>query len=74
MYVARTEANKPGMNELEVEHLHKMLSGVETTLQLCICTEIIDLSVFTIMTSRKLVRDILRNSELKPFQFICNKN
>jgi hypothetical protein len=74
MYVAHTVAGKPGNNEHDIDCLHDLLSKIETLQQLCTCTEIIDLTVFSVTTAKNRVREILRSHYLKPFQFICNKN
>lgn len=73
MYVARASAGRVS-EEREIECLHRILSTVETTAQLCICTEIIDLTLFAVISAPHQVRDVLRNRNLKPFQFINNKN
>lgn len=73
MYVARASAGHVS-EEREIECLHRILSTVETTAQLCTCTEIIDLTLFSVITLPGQVREILRSHHLKPFQFVSNKN
>lgn len=74
LYVARTAAGSALPGEYEIEYLHRMLSTVETMGRLCTCSEIIDLTLFSVITAPHLVKSVLRQHELKPFQFICNKN
>jgi hypothetical protein len=74
MYVARTVAGKSGNNEQDIECLHNLLSIIETLDRLSACTEIIDLTEFTVTIAKHRVREILRSHNLKPFQFVCNKN
>lgn len=73
MYVARASAGRVG-EDREIECLHRILSTVETTAQLCICTEIIDLTLFSVINAPHQVREVLRHRHLKPFQFVSNKN
>lgn len=74
LYVAGTASGKTLPGEYEIEYLHQVLTTVETMSRLCACSEIIDLTQFSVITAPHLVKAVLRQHELKPFQFICNKN
>jgi hypothetical protein len=74
MYVTRTAGAGTVQDEQEIASLHLILSKVETLTHLSACCEIIDLTLFSVIKTRHLVRDVLRQHELKPFQFICNRN
>jgi hypothetical protein len=74
MYVARTVAGRSGNNEQDIDCLHNLLSRIETLDRLSACTEIIDLTEFTVTTTKHRVREVLRSHKPKPFQFVCNKN
>lgn len=74
LYVARTTTAGAGFAEQEIAGLHQLLGSVETLQKLCACSEIIDLAVFHVLRDPARLRDLLRKSELKPFQFLFNKN
>jgi hypothetical protein len=74
MYVARSSVGGAVYHEREIETLHQILSAVETLHHLSVCTEIIDVNTFSVITPFKKVYQILRGDRLKPFQFICSKN
>jgi hypothetical protein len=60
--------------EQEVELLHELLYRVESIDNFCIANEVIDLNRFKIIRKPHLILQVVRQHELKPFQFICNKN
>ena len=69
--------NRP-VSEQEMEHqvawLHDMLYRVESVDNFCVANELIDLNRFKIIRKPYLIIKAIRQRELKPFQFICNKN
>ena len=60
--------------EHEVEFLNKLLFTVENLHTFCIVNEIIDVNRFKIVTKPHRIHKIIRESNIKPFVFIFNKN
>ncbi len=60
--------------EHEIELLNNLLYFVERCNTVCLANEIIDLNRYQIIQKAALVRQFLKNSNLSPFVFICNKN
>jgi hypothetical protein len=60
--------------EREVECLNYLLQTVETISSLCKAHELIDLNRYKIYQDTLTVTKGLKQKELKPFQFIINKN
>ena len=60
--------------EHEVEQLNEILFHVESVHNFCMAHEIIDLNKYKIVGTPKFIIQVVKQKELKPFQFICNKN
>jgi hypothetical protein len=60
--------------ESELEQLNEMLFHFETIEKFCVVHEIFDMNKYKIISKAHLMQQIIRQRELKPFQFICNKN
>ncbi len=60
--------------EQELEQLNEMLFHYETMEKFCAVHEIFDLNKYKIISKPYLMQQIIRQKELKPFQFVCNKN
>lgn len=60
--------------EHEVELLEAILMNIETTRNLCLCSEVIDVNRYKIIQKPYKVEKIVKQGELKPFQFLYNKN
>lgn len=60
--------------EQELEQLNEMLFHFETIEKFCVVHEIFDMNKYKIITKPNLMQQVIRQRELKPFQFICNKN
>ena len=60
--------------ELEVEKLHRLLFYVESMENFCIVNEIIDVNNYKIIRKPTKIEKIVRQTKLKPFVFINNKN
>lgn len=60
--------------EREVECLNYLLQTVETISSLCTAHELIDMNRFKIYQDTLSITKALKQKELKPFQFIINKN
>ncbi len=71
-----TKKNAMNASELEheIEFLNDLLYLVESCSTVCIVNEILDLNRYKIINKVPAVRFYLRESRLKPFVFICNKN
>jgi hypothetical protein len=74
LVLIKNQSHIPHSIDIEVEMLHDMLFNVETMENLCVASEIIDLNRFALVTKPQLVARVLRQRELKPFQFVNNKN
>lgn len=60
--------------ELVIEKLNQLLFQAESTENLCLVTEIIDINNYRIITKPKKIEKIITSNKLKRFQFIHNKN
>ena len=60
--------------EYELEQLNEILFRTETIENFCIANEVFDLNRYMIIEDHKRLVRIFGQQELKPFQFICNKN
>ena len=60
--------------EQEVELLNELLYHYETIYNFCKAHEVFDLNKYQIIRKQQLVQQIARQKELRPFQFLCNKN
>ncbi|MBI1780577.1 MAG: hypothetical protein HYR66_04325 [Sphingobacteriales bacterium] len=74
LVLIKNQSHIPHSIDVEVEMLHELLYDVETMENLCVASEIIDLTRFALITKPNLVARVLRQRELKPFQFVNNKN
>ncbi len=60
--------------ELELEKLNALLFQLETVESFCTAHEIFDIKRHKLIDNRRKVVKMIHMPELKPFQFICNKN
>lgn len=60
--------------EFELEQLNQLLFVFETIDNLCTAHEVFDMNKYKIVSAPKVVRQILKQKEIKPFVFISNKN
>jgi len=60
--------------EHEVERLNQMLFHVESVKNFCKAHEIIDLNKYKVIAKPQYIIQVAKQRELKPFQFISNKN
>jgi hypothetical protein len=60
--------------EREVECLNDLLLSVETISSLCKAYELIDMNRYKIYQDTLTITKALKQKEIKPFQFIFNKN
>ena len=60
--------------EQEVELLNEMLFHVESMENFCRAHEVFDLNRYKIYHKSKQIIQVVRQREIRPFQFISNKN
>jgi len=60
--------------EQELEQLNEMLFHYETIDKFCMVHEMFDIDKYKTIDKLQLMKLLMRKKELKPFQFICNKN
>jgi len=60
--------------EQELEQLNDLLFHYETMDIFCLAHEVFDINKYKIIRKSPAMQQIIRQKELKPFQFICNKN
>jgi F0F1-type ATP synthase alpha subunit len=60
--------------ENELERLNEMLFHYETIEKFCTVHEIFDLNKSKIIDKPQPMQQLIRQKQLKPFQFVCNKN
>jgi hypothetical protein len=64
----------PQQLEKEVKSLHELLYSVETTNHFCTANEVINLNNYRIIHKPHLIEKAVRDMEIRPFIFVCNKN
>lgn len=74
LVLSKRVSDDPRKLEHEVELLDVILFQTETTRNLCITCEIIDVNRTRIIQKHKKLEKLLQQEELKPFQFLFNKN
>ena len=60
--------------EQELEQLNDLLFHYETLDTFCLAHEVFDMNKYKIVRKHSTLKQIARQQELKPFQFLCNKN
>ena len=60
--------------EQELEQLNELLFHFETIDSFCTAHEVFDVNKHKTLHKRDSMQKIIREKELKPFVFICNKN
>ncbi|HVU84979.1 MAG TPA: hypothetical protein VHC50_09065 [Puia sp.] len=58
----------------ELEQLNDLLYQYETPENFCVAHEVFDLNAYKILHDSRHIQRIVRQQEMKPFQFLCNKN
>lgn len=74
LVLMRNEYSSEHFMEQEVEQLNDLLFHYETLANFCIAHEVFDLNKYKIFRKQEHIQQIARQRELKPFQFIFNKN
>ena len=67
------EMNEQSM-EFELEQLNNLLFHFETIESFCVAHEVFDINKHKTLYRKETMQKIIREKELKPFIFICNKN
>ena len=66
------------MNEIfmeqELEQLNDLLFHYETIDNFCVSHEVFDMNKHKVLCNARAIQKIVRQKDLKAFQFICNKN
>ena len=60
--------------EFELEQLNQLLFVFETVDNFCVAHEVFDLNRYRIVHNAKKIKQVMNQKELKPFEFIFNKN
>jgi hypothetical protein len=60
--------------EQELEQLNDLLFHYETLESFCVAHEVFDMKKYKVIHKPRVVHQIIRQNQLKAFQFICNKN
>ena len=60
--------------EMELEKLNQLLMSFETVENLCLAHEVFDLNRYKIVSRYDSVRQVIIRKDLKPFEFLFNRN
>jgi len=60
--------------EQELEQLNNLLFRFETIESFCMAHEVFDINKHKTLYKKDSLQKLVRQKELKPFVFICNKN
>jgi hypothetical protein len=74
LVLSKKASEDPSQLKQEIELLDAILFLIETTKNLCTCVEVVDINSFKIIQGHKKLEKVLNQRELKPFQFLFNKN
>jgi hypothetical protein len=74
LVLVKDESMNQRQIEVELEKLNSLLFQLETGDSFCVAHEIFDITKHKVVDNRKKIVQIIHQPELKPFQFICNKN
>jgi hypothetical protein len=74
LVLVKDEHMNEQLMEQELEQLNELLFHFETIESFCIAHEVFDINKHKILYKRDTVQKLVREKELKPFIFICNKN
>jgi len=74
MVLFKQELMSPQALERQVELLHGLLHIVESTENIIIAHEVLDLNKYKVIKNKKQLRGLLIKERLKPFVFVNNLN
>jgi hypothetical protein len=68
------DESNPKLIEHEVELLHELLFYVEKIENVILAYEVINVNKYKIFSDKKTVQETIKQSKLKPFVFLFNRN
>jgi hypothetical protein len=74
LVLVKDEHMNEQLMEQELEQLNDLLFHFETIESFCIAHEIFDVNKHKVLCKKDSMQKIVRQKELRPFIFICNKN
>jgi hypothetical protein len=74
LVLVKDEHMNEQLMEQELEQLNDLLFHFETIESFCIAHEIFDVNKHKTLCKKDSMQKIVRQKELRPFIFICNKN
>jgi hypothetical protein len=74
LVLVKDEHMNEQLMEQELEQLNDLLFHFETIESFCIAHEVFDVNKHKILYKKDTMQKIVRQKELRPFIFICNKN
>ena len=74
LVLVKDEHMNEQLMEQELEQLNELLFHFETIESFCVAHEVFDVNKHRTLHKKDTVQKIVREKELKPFIFICNKN
>jgi hypothetical protein len=74
LVLVKDESMNQHQIEFELEQLNSLLFRLETIDSFCVAHEVFDLTRHKLVHNRRKIENIIHSPQLKPFQFICNKN
>ena len=74
LVLVKDEHMNEQLMEQELEQLNDLLFHFETIESFCIAHEVFDVNRHKILYKKDTMQKIVRQKELRPFIFICNKN
>ena len=74
LVLVKDEHMNEHLMEHELEQLNDLLFQFETIESFCIAHEVFDVNKHKILYKKDTMQKIVRQKELRPFIFICNKN
>ena len=74
LVLVKDEYMNERLMEQELEQLNDLLFLYETMESFCVAHEVFDIRRHKIIDRMKTMQKIIKQKDLKAFQFICNKN
>jgi hypothetical protein len=68
------DESNPKLIEHEVELLHELLFYVEKIENVILAYEVINVNKYKMFSDKKTVQETIKQSKLKPFVFLFNRN
>jgi hypothetical protein len=74
LVLVKDEHMNEQLMEHELEQLNDLLFQFETIESFCVAHEVFDINKHKILYKKDTMQKIVRQKDLRPFVFICNKN